>query len=453
MTFLAIRRCVLRSLVAAVPMLASAALAQPCTPSWTQLTPQGLNDAPNALVVFNDGTGSALYAGGSFTTAGGNAAARVAKWNGQAWSNLGLGITGGPVSALIVFDDGTGPALYAGGSFTTAGGNSVNHIAKWNGQAWSAVGAGISDNVLAFGVYNDGTGPALYAGGGLFTPFGSHGFVNKWTGSTWVSVGGGVNSVVNALTVFNDGTGNRLYAGGSITQAGGAGGVTVSGIASWNGSQWAALGQGVNGSVNTLLTFDSGDGPGLYVGGGFSTAGTTSASNVARWTTSWSALGAGSFRTVYSLESFNDGTGAALYLAAGFNAGPFGTSTGYVSKWDGVNWNQVGGTMNLPVQCLGVFNDGRSALFAGGQFTTIDGSSYPRIARWGCPPLPPCGSADFNCDGDVGTDADIEAFFACLSGSCPPPPCTSNADFNSDGDVGTDGDIEAFFRVLGGGTC
>jgi probable HAF family extracellular repeat protein len=64
-----------------------------------------------------------------------------------------------------------------------------------------------------------------------------------------------------------------------------------------------------------------------------------------------------------------------------------------------------------------------------------------------------CGSADFDCDGDLGTDADIEAFFACLAGNCPPPPCTGTADFNGDGDVGTDADIEAFFRVLGGGTC
>jgi hypothetical protein len=62
-----------------------------------------------------------------------------------------------------------------------------------------------------------------------------------------------------------------------------------------------------------------------------------------------------------------------------------------------------------------------------------------------------CGSADFNHDGDVGTDADIEAFFACLSGNC----CAAceGADFNYDGDVGTDADIEAFFRVLGGGGC
>jgi hypothetical protein len=66
---------------------------------------------------------------------------------------------------------------------------------------------------------------------------------------------------------------------------------------------------------------------------------------------------------------------------------------------------------------------------------------------------PHCGSADFNCDGSIGTDADIEAFFACIAGNCPPPPCTSTADFNGDGAIGTDADIEAFFRVLSGGPC
>jgi hypothetical protein len=62
-----------------------------------------------------------------------------------------------------------------------------------------------------------------------------------------------------------------------------------------------------------------------------------------------------------------------------------------------------------------------------------------------------CGTSDFNNDGDFGTDADIEAFFACLGGNCCPLCGTS--DFNADGDFGTDADIEAFFRVLGGGNC
>jgi len=59
-----------------------------------------------------------------------------------------------------------------------------------------------------------------------------------------------------------------------------------------------------------------------------------------------------------------------------------------------------------------------------------------------------CGN-DFNGDGDVGTDADIEAFFACLAGNCCQHCLT--ADFNRDGDVGTDADIEAFFHVLAAG--
>jgi len=60
-------------------------------------------------------------------------------------------------------------------------------------------------------------------------------------------------------------------------------------------------------------------------------------------------------------------------------------------------------------------------------------------------------SADFDNDGDTGTDIDIEAFFACLGGSC----CATcgSPDFDGDGDSGTDLDIEAFFRVLGGGSC
>jgi hypothetical protein len=61
--------------------------------------------------------------------------------------------------------------------------------------------------------------------------------------------------------------------------------------------------------------------------------------------------------------------------------------------------------------------------------------------------------ADFNCDGDVATDADIEAFFACLAGNCPGAECGSGADFNADGDVATDADIESFFRVLAGRSC
>jgi hypothetical protein len=101
---------------------------------------------------------------------------------------------------------------------------------------------------------------------------------------------------------------------------------------------------------------------------------------------------------------------------------------------------------------------------AGWQLTEVTGAAYRSIAGNGINPsgqpqgwfatLDPdylcCGNVvlDFDCDGDVGTDFDIEAFFACLAGNCP--PCEENTDLNSDGDIGTDADIEMFFRMLGG---
>jgi hypothetical protein len=76
---------------------------------------------------------------------------------------------------------------------------------------------------------------------------------------------------------------------------------------------------------------------------------------------------------------------------------------------------------------------------------------YDTVIHIVASPLPIHCTADFNNDGNVGTDADIEDFFACLAGTCC-DTCAS-ADFNGDGDTGTDADIESFFRVLAGGAC
>jgi hypothetical protein len=89
-------------------------------------------------------SGSNLYVGGSFMTAGGSSAVYVAKWNGIAWSPLGSGLDD-PVWTVAV----SGSDLYVGGDFTTAGGAPANYIAKWNGSTWSAVGAGAVGNVWA----------------------------------------------------------------------------------------------------------------------------------------------------------------------------------------------------------------------------------------------------------------------------------------------------------------
>src|SRR5437764_10228245 len=129
MTFAALARGAL-ALVVVAPAFAQ------CTPAWTTPAPGGLNDSTLAMVVHNDGSGPALFVGGNFGTAGTGAASRVAKWNGSAWSNLGSGVNS-TVSAMTVFDDGSGAALYVGGSFSTAGGGAANRIAKGSGRSWS----------------------------------------------------------------------------------------------------------------------------------------------------------------------------------------------------------------------------------------------------------------------------------------------------------------------------
>ncbi len=61
---------------------------------------------------------------------------RIAKWDGRAWHALpgpaGIG-TDNTIHALAVHDDGDGPALYAGGTFVTAGGTISLHLARWLG--------------------------------------------------------------------------------------------------------------------------------------------------------------------------------------------------------------------------------------------------------------------------------------------------------------------------------
>src|SRR5205814_2191178 len=138
-----------------------------------------------------------------FTTAGGIGASNIAKWNGASWSALGSGCNS-YVYALTVIDDGSGPALYAGGAFTVAGGISAPHIARWNGSSWSALGApgsGMDNYVYTLAVFDDGSGPALYAGGGFLTAGGvAAARIAKWNGSNWATLGSGMNYSVFALT-------------------------------------------------------------------------------------------------------------------------------------------------------------------------------------------------------------------------------------------------------------
>src|SRR5262249_22825920 len=119
--------------------------------SWVTLG-SGIDGSVNALTV----SGTNVYVGGyletltgnvaaQFQTARGSVATGIAKWNGTGWSALAppRSVPSDTEYATVTPLAASGSDLYAGGYFTTAGGTVANHIAKWNGSGWSALGSGV----------------------------------------------------------------------------------------------------------------------------------------------------------------------------------------------------------------------------------------------------------------------------------------------------------------------
>ncbi len=370
--------------------------------TWSALTGPsgtGLDAIPNALAVYDDGSGPALYVGGYFDTAGGVAAKNIAKWDGTEWSAL-PGASGiGAVYDLDVFDDGAGEALFVAGNFNIVGGLVANNVARFDGTSWFALGSGTSDDIDALAVYDDGSGPALYVGGDFNDAGGlvvNH--VAKWDGASWSALSGpsgtgidGTYHLVHTLAAYDDGSGAALYVGGGFDTAGG---VQVNSIARWDGTAWSSLGNGVSGGnrrVYALREFDDGSGAALYVGGEFISASGVIVNYIAEWNGSaWSALsgpsGTGVDYVVTSFGEYDDGTGAML-LAGGIFDNAGGVAANHVAGWDGSEWSALAGTpgngLNGDAGAFVEFDDGSgTALYAGGYFDTAGGVLVNNIARW-----------------------------------------------------------------------
>ncbi len=321
-----------------------------------------------------DGAGN-LYAGGYFATAGGRSVNYVAKWNGSAWSELGYGMNS-VVDAVAV--DGSGN-MYAGGTFTKAGATNANLIAKWNGSGWSALGSGMDGSVKALTVDADGN---LYAGGYFVSADGTTvNYVAKWNGNSWSSLGGGMNGGVLALLAHSNG---YLYAGGLFTNAGGT---SVNHIAMWNGSSWFPIGNGVNGTVNALAI----GGGTLYAGGEFTqlcgnaacNTGQVIANHVARWNGSWSPMGYGVNDKIFALAGdiygnmFAGGWFTQVCGNAACNGG--NTTMNHIAKWGLTDWSSLGSGTNGSVGALAM--DGSGNLYAGGSsnITKWNGSNWSAL--------------------------------------------------------------------------
>jgi|GEM_PF-6381964 len=403
------------------------------------------------------GDGERLYAVGDFSHAGGTFTGPVAVWGVDGWQRVGGGL---PMvinaKDLAVFDDGSGRKLWMTGSpfgrlFRLDG----DH---WTDLAWPASGLVVFDP--------DGDGPqaeALFGIGSYYLdpqtalPF------QRWNGTQWeqVPIPGlrGVSRSFSAAVFDPDGAGPRhsnLYLSGHFV------GDRLGFIMRWDGETWFMMDtppstcdpRDVHCSASALAVHDDGEGPALYAVGPFS-----SSLALKLHADAWLPYGPPGQRydtwsdRVASLQSVRLPTGSALVSTI---QSYFGRPSPEIISDNAIE--PFAFTAGLVYTVAEVNDDAGPAVFLGGEMLGVNGggmggsSGYTRSSNFAIARL--CRSsctADFNGDGEAGTDADIEAFFACLAGRCC-ERCGA-VDFNNDGDHGTDQDIESFFRVLSGAAC
>ncbi|CAG0953963.1 hypothetical protein PHYC_00355 [Phycisphaerales bacterium] len=410
------------------PSIALPRIASIVNDSWVPFA-SGPSNQVLATTYFNAGSGLHACVGGT---------AFVQRWNGSAWIAMLSNMIGAQiVRSLVVFDDGTGPALYAGGQFDVPnGGGFCRNVGKWNGSQWLPLGGGagsfdVSTSINRLLVFDDGSGAALYAigGTGLFrwngatwtsiqtlagfdatvydpdgmgaqlpriavvggfviaTPSGDAYRIATWDGSTWANLSSGLDGTGNAVGVFESANGPRLVVGGSFNNAGGT---PATRIAMWDGSAWSAMGTGIANSgavdIREITTFNDGSGPALYVGGQFNRAGFATVGSIAKWDgQAWSAT-PGVSGTVHNLVPTPGANPAALLATGSFTVG-LAAITPNIAAWDDTSWAAVGDGFNQAVNALTVFDaDGPGllppVLVAGGQFTASGSTSASRLAAW-----------------------------------------------------------------------
>lgn len=197
---------------------------------WVQVgpaTPLGGGGAVYCIAIAPTGE---IYAGGDFTSIGGVAASNIAKWDGAAWSALGAGLNNICYS-LAVHPDGR---LFAGGAFTSAGGVTVNRVARWDGGVWASIGASNTSTCGALTLTQNGTVLYLIKDSTVVQRY----YVDS--GVAPATIGNTFNNTISSLKCAPNT--DMLYCSGGFTACGSD---VIYGVARWNGSAWLAVGGGI----------------------------------------------------------------------------------------------------------------------------------------------------------------------------------------------------------------
>ncbi|MFN5661593.1 MAG: GC-type dockerin domain-anchored protein, partial [Planctomyces sp.] len=321
----------------------------------------------NALLRMPNGD---LIVAGRFSAAGGVAAANIARWDGQAWQAMGLGVNGA-VSRLTLTPAGE---VLASGEFTTADGLPARSIARWNGSSWSALGdsSNIFPNPRSVVATANGDVHVLESGGWL----------SRFAGGAWTLIASGMGGTFNpaALISFD---GRPLVLGvldsarvGSppLNPIGVVNGAAVLAEQGWTGLP-SSNGRGLmtrvpdvlSGSVSSAAVLPDGR---ILATGFFNARGDVAAGRLAVYDgQKWAGLSATPRGQIFSLTTLADGRLVA------------GTASG-IDVRNAAGWTGLGSTpTSIPLaNVVATLPDGR--LLVGGSFLEIEGVQARRLAVW-----------------------------------------------------------------------
>ncbi|HKI93499.1 MAG TPA: hypothetical protein VJ986_14450, partial [Gaiellaceae bacterium] len=347
----------------------------------------------SALAVSPDGT--TVYEGGSFTSIGGSAISKLAaipaSGSGTAtaanitWATAAA--PNGTVGALAVSPNGA--TVYAGGTFTSVGGQARTDLGAISASTGSATSwdPSPSDTVTALAVSS--TGSPIYAGG-TFSTIGGKTRQDvaalSATDATATSWQEDTNGQVSALAVTSTavGVGGALSGVGLQTRDGLAAITTSGSLLDFNPDV-----TGGSATVDALAL--SPDASTLYVGGSFTSIGGQSRASLASVSLatglvgSWNPGVSGSGATVNALASGKDAGGnVVVYVGGNFTKIASTTqkdigeidSTGMLVSWN-PNVNNVVNAFQLATDSNGHV----TTVYAGGQFSSVNGSTtYKYVA-------------------------------------------------------------------------
>lgn len=315
--------------------------------------------------------GGQLVATGSFYSSPDGTLSHVAAWDGSRWTGIGgLQETfGGYGNALTTWNN----QLVVGGRFTSAGGVPCRNVATWNGTSWSALGGGMNGNSVE-ALATVGTtlvAAGMYGLGNDVTTNAPLGWLARWNGTSWVPMANVTARGTSMPTVCLAAWNGKLVYGGWFTAVDG---VSASNIAAWDGSQWSALGDGLDWAPAAIGVH----GGELYASGGFTHSGATALPRIARWTGSaWVPVGTGLDFIAYALASFE----GKLFAAGSFSAAGGSPAAG-IASWNGSTWSALGSGLGGGFAYANALQPFSNALWVGGPFSQAGGKLSFGVARW-----------------------------------------------------------------------